>query len=478
MLQRERMPVNSTHPNYDDHLPVWLRIRDVLAGDDAIKRGGAKYVPRLQDHTDAQFNEYLQRGFFYNATARTVGGYVGLIFRRAPLFFGDERGAGKRSQEIEVRSEETKSGTAPGVMGQVLSRFVNDVDLRGTTLDAYARHVVGEVISLGRSGTLIDWQEDESRAFVSHYPAESILNWRECRINGSLKLTLVVLAETVTADNEADPYANEEVEQIRVLRLARDNAERGVRNAESKTRPLTPALSPDGGEGVHSKSSDANLTVSMEPKDPLHTFTVEIWQRRTRAGGRGRDWVLVRSVTPTRRGRPLQSIPFVFHGPTHSRADVEKPPIADLVAANLDHYRLNTDYKHGMHFTALPTAFVSGFDRSAELKIGATTAWVTETIGATAGFLEFKGQGLGTFEKALDRTERLMTVLGSRLLETQKRVSESAEALAIRQAGESSIIGSLAVAVTASLNDVLRWVYWWHSIDEEAMGGRHQGPEL
>lgn len=34
-----------------------------------------------------------------------------------------------------------------------------------------------------------------------------------------------------------------------------------------------------------------------------------------------------------------------------------------------------------------------------------------------------------------------MTVLGSRLLETQKRESESAEALALRQAGESSIIG-------------------------------------
>ena len=43
-------------------------------------------------------------------------------------------------------------------------------------------------------------------------------------------------------------------------------------------------------------------------------------------------------------------------------------------------------------------------------------------------------------ERALDRAERLLTVLGSRLLESQKRVSESAEALSIRQAGESSII--------------------------------------
>jgi len=61
--------------------------------------------------------------------------------------------------------------------------------------------------------------------------------------------------------------------------------------------------------------------------------------------------------------------------------------------------------------------------------------------------------------------ERLLAVLGSRLLESQKRVSESAEALAIRQAGESSIIAGISTSVTASLNDVLRWVYWWHSTE-------------
>ena len=92
-------------------------------------------------------------------------------------------------------------------------------------------------------------------------------------------------------------------------------------------------------------------------------------------------------------------------------------------------------------------------------------AWVTDTLGATASYLEFKGDGLSTFERALDRVERLLTVLGSRLLESQKRVSESAEALAIRQAGESSIIAGISASVTASLNDVLRWVYWWHSTE-------------
>ena len=128
---------------------------------------------------------------------------------------------------------------------------------------------------------------------------------------------------------------------------------------------------------------------------------------------------------------------------------------------NLDHYRLDADYKHGMHYTALPTAWVSGFDRSTELRIGSSTAWISETLGATAGFLEFKGQGLTTFERAMDRDEKLMAVLGSRLLEGQKKVGEAAQAIELRQSGENSILSSLATSVSQSLTQVLRWIYWW-----------------
>ena len=169
---------------------------------------------------------------------------------------------------------------------------------------------------------------------------------------------------------------------------------------------------------------------------------------------------------PLRLGKPLPLIPFVFHGPRHSRPDVDRPPLRDIIAVNLDHYRLNADYKHGVHFTALPTAWVSGFDKSASLRIGSSTAWVSETAGATAGFLEFTGQGLTTFERAMDRDERLMAVLGSRLLEDQKRVGETAEAIQLRQSGENSVLSAIATSVSESLTQVLRWVFWWNSTEE------------
>ena len=45
--------------------------------------------------------------------------------------------------------------------------------------------------------------------------------------------------------------------------------------------------------------------------------------------------------------------------------------------------------------------------------------------------------------------------------------TESAEALAIRQAGEDSVVGAISTSVTFSMNAVLRWVYWWHSTENK-----------
>ena len=145
--------------------------------------------------------------------------------------------------------------------------------------------------------------------------------------------------------------------------------------------------------------------------------------------------------------------------------DIERPPLTDLITTNLDHYRLSADYKHGLHYTALPTAWVSGFSRSTELRIGSSTAWVAELPGAKAGFLEFTGQGLSTFHHALDRAERHMAVLGSRMLEDIKKVGETATAIELRQAGEHSVLSSIATSVSESLTQVLRWVYWWSSVE-------------
>ncbi len=94
------MPVNSTHPAYDLNHETWQRIRDVIAGDAAIKRGGEKYMPRLDSQSNAEYQAYIGRGFFYNATARSVSGYLGLIYRKDPILELPQKSAGGRAQAL------------------------------------------------------------------------------------------------------------------------------------------------------------------------------------------------------------------------------------------------------------------------------------------------------------------------------------------------------------------------------------------
>ncbi len=64
------MAVNSTHPDYDAAAVEWSRARDVLSGEDAVKAGGEKYLPRLDSQSEDEFAAYRQRAAFFNATAR------------------------------------------------------------------------------------------------------------------------------------------------------------------------------------------------------------------------------------------------------------------------------------------------------------------------------------------------------------------------------------------------------------------------
>ncbi len=406
------MPVNSLHPEYLENLVAWSRARDVIAGEDAVKAAGEKYLMRLDSQSDEEYAGYVARASFFNAPARTADGYIGQIFRRMPF--------------IKLPDEST-------ALGRALKAFNHDADMLGTTPKGYAKDILVEVIAVGRAGTLIDWEsETESRVYVSTYAAENILNWRIERINGRNIPTLVVLYEPHGAVLErSDDFETKAGEQIRVLRL------------------------------VSAAGADGQMTQSC---------LVELWRPEAVSGGKRKSekskWKLMETRTPLRLGKPLPLLPFVFHGPRHSRPDVDKLPLSDVIAVNLDHYRLNADFKHGVHFTALPTAWVSGFDKSASLRIGSSTAWVTEQTGATAGYLEFTGHGLNTFEKAMDRDERLMAVLGSRLLESNKKVGETADAIELRQTGEHSILSNIALSVSESIFHVLRWAYWWNSTED------------
>jgi hypothetical protein len=156
------MPVNQTHPLYDASLPAWSRARDVLAGEDAVKAAGEKYLSRLDSQSDEEYAAYKARASLFGATARTVKEYLDLVFRKAPaLALGS---------------------------GEGLKAFAADCDLWGLELLRYARRIVSEVLSVGRAGSFVLWDPpspggsgaagQSGRPVISLWRAEDIVNWK------------------------------------------------------------------------------------------------------------------------------------------------------------------------------------------------------------------------------------------------------------------------------------------------------------
>lgn len=289
--------------------------------------------------------------------------------------------------------------------------WLEDVTATGTPLALFAQELMSEILITGRYGVLVDIPEEETpipRPRLAGYRAEEVTNWRTAMIAGESRITLVVLKEEV--EEEKDSFSQEKIIQYRVLRL-----------------------------------------------DEEGFYLQEIW-REIKEGQTGARWEIWKILTPNIRGERMDFIPFTFFAPSGLDVCPAKPPLLDLVEVNLSHYRSSADYEHGLHYTALPTAWVAGFPEDAELEIGSANAWITSEPTARAGFLEFSGQGLKPLAEALDKKERLMAILGARLLEESKRDAEAAETVRLRQAGESSILSTLAWTESLGLTQCLRWV--------------------
>ena len=378
------MPVDTYSNSYEDIAPQWQKCRDAYQGQEALRQNGAEYVPPLDTQTVVEYNAYLKRGLYFNATSRTVQGMLGSCFRRSPTVV---------------------AGSAENLLA--------DVTLSGLSFEGLAKEAMREVLITGRYGLLCDYSEEEGRPYLVQYVAENIINWTVSRIEGRSVLTMVALAEVGQVEDPDDKYVKTDQNRIRVLCLEEN------------------------------------------------TYIVRVYVKINK-GANKEDYVLVEEVVPTISGSSLDYIPFVCINPNLIGLEVEKPPLLDLIDINLHHWRLSCDYNHGLHYTGLPTAIAAGFPKSNEgYRIGAGAAWWSEDSDAKASFLEFKGEGLGAMQKALEEDEAKMAALGGRLLEKQKTQSEAADTVRLRTAGDQATLAGLTETLDRGLTQALGLLNAW-----------------
>ena len=390
------MAVNAKHPEYSKNLTKWQLMRDALAGEVAKE----KYVPKLSDQEEDEYSAYVGRAEFYNATARTQVALTGLLFAKPP--------------KVELP--------------EALKSIGENISLDDDSLEALAKNIADECLSVGRCGVLVDLPSVEKsdyskleaerlnlRAYATLYKAENIINWKTTKINGSNVTSLVVLAETY-----AEPTQDEFVDNIKTRYRVLDLHEGYYR------------------QRVFSETKAGNFEVVSE-------------------------------IYPSANGQKLGYLPFTFFNVNDLKTAVEKPPLLDLAKINISHFRSEVDLEHGTHFTALPTPYVTGYqgESSEKLKIGSTAVWVINDPSAKVGFLEFSGAGLSTLENRIAVKEKRMSILGARLLLDEKKTAEATETLQMRKSGENAVLTSVASTISEGIVSFLKDIAFFENIAGE-----------
>ena len=385
--------VSATHPEYELMSGQWRKCRDAAQGERAIHAAGEMYLAKLAAETSSDYNARRKRTPFFNATWRTISGLRGMLFRKPPII------------------------SAPAA----IEKYFADIDMAGTGLDQFAAEIAEESLTVGRVGILVDYPAAPSggatvaqiesmglRPYLQIYKAETIINWREARINNVQRLVLAVLAES--ASSSADEFSHKTEPRYRVLDIF---------------------------EGAYR-------------------------QRVYKVDERGED-ELLSEVFPMIGGAQLDYIPFLILGADCIGPEVYDPPLIDLVDMNLHHYAVSADYEHGCHFSGLPSLFISGFRQEETdpiIYIGGPTANVLPDAAARAYFVEISSN-FAALRVNLEDKKSQMAVLGARMLETQRDGVEAAETAAQHRKGEESLLAGIANNLSSGLEAALMWLAEW-----------------
>lgn len=300
-----------------------------------------------------------------------------------------------------------------------------DITASGVSVEAAARLSFIELLTTGVIGWLVDLparattgktvaqvRAEGYRPFAKFYPAESIINFKTTVIKGKSVLSLLVLTEQVLD--------------------AKDEFDTGTFKTQYRVYDLD-----DTGcrYRLYEKGNDVPLN------------------------GDG-EYIKVNGVV-------LDYIPFVMVNSEGEENTFIVPPLNDLVDITLSHYTLTADYRHGLHYTALPTPVITGYDDDdgkKPLTIGPSKAIVSDNTELNAFYLEFNGQGLGGIAEELKSLRDSMAIFGARLLREGTKGVEAAETAQINRAGETSNVAAWAGVVASAITRVLEMMTSWSNI--------------
>lgn len=287
-----------------------------------------------------------------------------------------------------------------------LEYLIDNSNEHGRDLSMVATMTVNELFLAGRHGLLAE--PTDFGVSILTYVRESIINWSE---------DYIVLSQQYMVTDKDDKF--KQIEKTEYLELTFDENGQYIQN---------------------------------------------IWRE-----GNGKKWGIHETLAPTISGVRLTKLPFEFINTKDATSKLTPPALLPLADVNLDQYRLSTDLRHGLHWTALPTLFLFGDikddkGKQVSITVGAGSSNHINDDEARAELLEFTGAGLHSIDVAIKEDIDTMASIGARMLQGTSPGVKAAETARIEQSGESATLSTIAQATENGITSLLRTIADWSGL--------------
>jgi len=291
-------------------------------------------------------------------------------------------------------------------------------DMLGNSIDKFSERIINTVFEDGFCATMNDYSDVAKRPFMQFIAPHQFISFRTSSVAGYPVITQFIYVEEIEIDNPDNEFDSEIRNRYVVLDLHEDNYR--VRRFLA-----TGAKSTKTGEIEKMTQEDEDIYPKMDGK--LFTY-----------------------------------IPITIHGINQNNFSINKSPLQDISDMNISVIQRVIDQVYMLHWTALPTPWVTGIDdKEAPGTIGPMKAWTISNPEANVGMLEFSGNSARAHQDFIDNLKDIMASMGAQILKKEGVSRETATSVLVRTAAQTSLISTLVNNVSGQVENSLRVFFDW-----------------
>ncbi|WP_020472375.1 DUF4055 domain-containing protein [Zavarzinella formosa] len=321
---------------------AWNLAEDLMGGTAAMRKAGKRHLPQWPAEDEQAYKSRRDTATLFPAYSRTISVLAGKPFSK-PITIGED-------------------------VPERVRTWLENVDLEGRNLHAFAADLCANALGYGLCGILVDCPKadgvktraDEQRAGVRpyfvHVRHNAILGWRSETKGGHTLLTQLRLLEAV---NENDGLFGEKlIEQVRVLEPGKWTVYRKKKTAS--------------GADAWSEHDAGTTSIDVIPFIPVYGF---------------------------RKG-------FM----------TGVPPMLELAHMNVEHWQSKSDQQTILHVARVPVLFAKDLGPETKIVVGMGSLITASGEHADMKYVEHTGKAIEAGRMSLLDLEDQMRQVGAELL--------------------------------------------------------------